>query len=289
MRNAFSAMTAAFAMSLAAASGLRAETDEQRRLCVYDVPAGRTLNVRAAPGLSARVVGRLAPDTCGLRLVGGCRGAWCLMAVGPTKGWIDTRFVGVYDLAPPEPATETAQPAPRGPAPARAADGGGKAEATPSVATSAVEARAGADARTSAATAAPGATSSAAAPPAGEPPLRAAMAASVTNPAEAASSRKAIARTESGRSARSATAVRRRPPTAPHRRMMVQSPAARCVIGVAAWDTLRLRNGPGVGHDAIGHIPPGACRVARVGGCVGAWCRVAWRGRVGWVNAFYLE
>ena len=62
-----------------------------------------------------------------------------------------------------------------------------------------------------------------------------------------------------------------------------------CVVGVASWDTLRIRNGPGVSHPAIGGIPSRACHVQVAGACRGPWCRVSWSGRVGWVNTLYLQ
>ena len=65
-------------------------------------------------------------------------------------------------------------------------------------------------------------------------------------------------------------------------------PAA-CVARVDRGDTLRIRTGPGVGHDEIGGIPPGACGIERAGGCKGRWCQIAWRGRTGWVNSYYLD
>ncbi len=64
--------------------------------------------------------------------------------------------------------------------------------------------------------------------------------------------------------------------------------AAWCVRGVASWDTLRVRAEPSPRAPAIGGIPSGACSVAVVGPCRGSWCRVLWRGRVGWSNASYL-
>ncbi len=64
---------------------------------------------------------------------------------------------------------------------------------------------------------------------------------------------------------------------------------ALCVVRVDRGDTLRVRTGPGVSHDEIGGIPPGACGVERVGGCKGPWCKIAWRGRTGWVNTYYLD
>ncbi|MFM9939936.1 MAG: SH3 domain-containing protein [Hyphomicrobiaceae bacterium] len=62
-----------------------------------------------------------------------------------------------------------------------------------------------------------------------------------------------------------------------------------CVARVSRGDTLRLRTGPGVSHDEIGGIPPGACGVERIGACKGPWCQIAWRGRTGWVNTYYLD
>ncbi len=62
-----------------------------------------------------------------------------------------------------------------------------------------------------------------------------------------------------------------------------------CVTRVQRGDTLRLRTGPGVGHDEIAGIPPGACDVERAGGCWGRWCQVTWQGRVGWANSYYLD
>lgn len=62
-----------------------------------------------------------------------------------------------------------------------------------------------------------------------------------------------------------------------------------CVRGVERTDTLRLRTGPGVGYEAVGGIPSGACGVVRAGGCRGSWCQVSWQGRIGWVNASYLD
>lgn len=81
-------------------------------------------------------------------------------------------------------------------------------------------------------------------------------------------------------------------PTPRHRQVedgSRRSDPGSCVARVERWDTLRIRSGPGTGHDEIGRIPAGACHVERAGGCRGDWCRVAWRGRSGWVNTFYLD
>ena len=62
-----------------------------------------------------------------------------------------------------------------------------------------------------------------------------------------------------------------------------------CVTGVDDDDTLRIRRGPGVRHDEIGALPPSACGIKVTDKCRGSWCRVAWRGRSGWVNTYYLD
>lgn len=65
--------------------------------------------------------------------------------------------------------------------------------------------------------------------------------------------------------------------------------SAACVRGVAPWDTLRMRSGPGAGFAEVGHIPPGACGVAVRGACRGLWCPVAFGPVTGWSNARYLD
>ena len=62
-----------------------------------------------------------------------------------------------------------------------------------------------------------------------------------------------------------------------------------CVTGVDDDDTLRVRRGPGVDHDEIAKLPPTACGISVTDKCRGSWCRVAWRGRAGWVNTYYLD
>lgn len=80
-------------------------------------------------------------------------------------------------------------------------------------------------------------------------------------------------------------------PASPRARVVEQgsTEGTACVTGVERGDTLRIRTGPGIDHDEISGIPPGACGVARAGNCRGRWCKVAWRGRVGWVNTTYLD
>jgi uncharacterized protein YraI len=174
---------------------------QRRTLCVHGLEAGQSLPVYGGPSAKDPQTGAFPAATCDIRLAGTCSGNWCPMAAGDVRGWVDTRFIGVYEV-PGEPRAEappsrTAQrPAPR--------------------------------------------------------PVRVARAA--PRPVEQGSA----------------------------------EPRA-CVARVAYWDTLRIRSGPGVGHEEIGEIPPRACGVAVTGGCRGPWCRIAWRGTRGWVHTHYLD
>ncbi len=49
---------------------------------------------------------------------------------------------------------------------------------------------------------------------------------------------------------------------------------------------LNLRSGPGTGYRVIDTMPAGAH--VNVIGCTGNWCRVNWRGRVGYASSSYL-
>lgn len=211
-----------------------------RLLCVHGVETGQGLQVRAEAGADKLVIGNLPADQCGISLVGKCSGDWCEMALGEVRGWVDTRFVGVYEI--------------------------------PDLA----KAR-----RPKAVVAAPATRPQRKAPAPASPPRPVAQ--------------KAIATTTDRDD--------RRAHSGPRRQMADRSPDigrfapthysrlyfGACVSRVAWWDTLRIRSGPGTGHNEIGSIPPGACRVETAGACRGAWCRVAWRGRIGWVNTYYLE
>lgn len=63
---------------------------------------------------------------------------------------------------------------------------------------------------------------------------------------------------------------------------------ALCVRGVEGWDSLRVRTAPTPAARELGGIPANACGVAIVGPCRGAWCPVAWHGRMGWSNSYFL-
>ena len=197
-----------------AANAARTDGGARRLLCVHGTEAGEALPVRSGPGNQYQALGHFPTDACGIRTAGSCRGDWCEMALGDIHGWVDTRFVGIYEL----PAS-------------------------------------------------PGAEGAAAEPP------------SPGNDEVRRSAQPSAAATASRDPASGAA-------TAPDG---VHTPRGACVTGVARRDTLRIRNGPGAHFAEVGGIPPGDCGIERLGACRGAWCRVEWRGRVGWVNRSFLR
>lgn len=60
------------------------------------------------------------------------------------------------------------------------------------------------------------------------------------------------------------------------------------VRGVASWDRLNIRSGPGADYPIHGSIPSNGTGVICVGPCEGRWCRISWRGVQGWTNMRYL-
>lgn len=60
------------------------------------------------------------------------------------------------------------------------------------------------------------------------------------------------------------------------------------VRGVASWDRLNIREHAGASSPIIGSISATASGVHCLGPCKGNWCRVSWRGLVGWVNMRFL-
>jgi uncharacterized membrane protein len=58
------------------------------------VPAGDALNVRAAPGAGADIIGRLPPGTRGVEVVAvDPRGAWGQVNAGERAGWVALRYL----------------------------------------------------------------------------------------------------------------------------------------------------------------------------------------------------
>ncbi|MFV0367537.1 MAG: hypothetical protein ACK5KM_03670 [Hyphomicrobiaceae bacterium] len=60
------------------------------------------------------------------------------------------------------------------------------------------------------------------------------------------------------------------------------------VRNVASWDRLNIRSGPGARRVIVGTISATATGVHCLGPCQGNWCRISWRGIVGWTNMRFL-
>lgn len=60
------------------------------------------------------------------------------------------------------------------------------------------------------------------------------------------------------------------------------------VRNVADWDKLNVRSGPGADEPVVGSIDAQGSGIHCLGPCEGHWCRVSWRGIVGWTNMKYL-
>ena len=60
------------------------------------------------------------------------------------------------------------------------------------------------------------------------------------------------------------------------------------VRGVPSWDRLNIRSGPSASWEIVGTIPATGSGVHCLGPCKGKWCRVSWRGIVGWTNMRFL-
>lgn len=60
------------------------------------------------------------------------------------------------------------------------------------------------------------------------------------------------------------------------------------VRGVESWDVLNIRRGPSARAPIVGQIPPYGSGVHCLGPCEGNWCRISWRGIIGWCNMRYL-
>jgi len=60
------------------------------------------------------------------------------------------------------------------------------------------------------------------------------------------------------------------------------------VRNVASWDVLNMRSGPSAKRRKVGAISPQGSGVHCLGPYKGRWCKVSWRGQVGWVNMRFL-
>lgn len=59
------------------------------------------------------------------------------------------------------------------------------------------------------------------------------------------------------------------------------------VGGVASWDVLWIRSAPSPRATKLGSIPHDGSGIRNLG-CEGRWCRVEYRGVVGWSHGRYL-
>ena len=71
--------------------------------------------------------------------------------------------------------------------------------------------------------------------------------------------------------------VRQAPANTPHR-----------VTGIANWDVLYIRARPSVRGRKTGSIPPYGRGVRKLGPCRGNWCKINYRGMIGWASMMYL-
>lgn len=60
------------------------------------------------------------------------------------------------------------------------------------------------------------------------------------------------------------------------------------VRDVPSWDRLNMRDRPSSRGVIVGSISATGSGVHCLGPCKGKWCRVSWRGTVGWVNMRFL-
>ena len=60
------------------------------------------------------------------------------------------------------------------------------------------------------------------------------------------------------------------------------------VRDVEQWDVLNIRSRPSARGRIVGSIPATGSGVHCLGPCKGKWCRISWRGVIGWTNMRFL-
>ncbi len=60
------------------------------------------------------------------------------------------------------------------------------------------------------------------------------------------------------------------------------------VRGVEDWDQLNIRSRASARGRIVGSIPATGSGIHCLGPCKGKWCRISWRGVVGWTNMRFL-
>lgn len=67
--------------------------------CVMNVPTDERLNMRKKPSYSAPVVARKRYGDCGIMVTSACRGTWCPVEDGHSKGWVHRQFIAMVSPA----------------------------------------------------------------------------------------------------------------------------------------------------------------------------------------------
>ncbi len=60
------------------------------------------------------------------------------------------------------------------------------------------------------------------------------------------------------------------------------------VRGVEEWDQLNIRSRASSRGRIVGSIPATGSGIHCLGPCKGKWCRISWRGMIGWTNMGFL-
>src|SRR3990170_4649552 len=61
-----------------------------------------------------------------------------------------------------------------------------------------------------------------------------------------------------------------------------------CVVNVATWDRLNIRDEPGIGGEIVARLRYGECGIGVTGECVDDWCPVEIGRDEGWANARFI-
>lgn len=67
--------------------------------CVVNVAPDDVLNLRDAPGTSARVLTGKKYGSCGIVVTNTCSGGWCPVDDGHYEGWVNGRFIAMVSPA----------------------------------------------------------------------------------------------------------------------------------------------------------------------------------------------
>lgn len=91
-------LTALFAVWLGGTSAAQSAVPGEEH-CVVNVRTDDRLNVLAQPSDSATIAARKRYADCGIVVTGACRGVWCPVEDGHSKGWVNRRFISMVSPA----------------------------------------------------------------------------------------------------------------------------------------------------------------------------------------------